>query len=212
MQLIDLSLAVGDGSLSYPGTTSGITIEDVGFEFPGATLSRFSHFDVHCGTHLDAPLHFVSGGCDIASLPLVFADIALVRTHTNPIAADVLRDCPSLRGKAVVFSTGWECHAGTRRFFEGFPVLTPAVADLLVAHGAALVGLDSPSVDAEHSGFPVHRILLSAGIPIVEGLVNLASLASAVDSGCRVRLATFPLRIRNVEGSPVRAVAIAEPA
>jgi len=121
-----------------------------------------------------------------------------------------LRGHASLEGKAVLFSTGWEKGAGTKEFFEGFPVLSGALAERLVTQKVALVGLDSPSVDATSGDYPVHRILLSAGIPIVEGLVNLTALIPHIETGSCVRLAAFPLRIRGLEGSPVRAVAIIE--
>jgi len=76
----------------------------------------------------------------------------------------------------------------------------------LVARGAALVGIDTPSADPLDPvlGCPSHRILLGAGIPIVEGLCNLGAVPNTPGSlwfGC------FPLKFEGVDGSPVRAVA-----
>jgi kynurenine formamidase len=51
---------------------------------------------------------------------------------------------------------------------------------------------------------PSHRILLGAGIPIVEGLCNLSALAG--ESG-GVWFGAFPLNLEGVDGSPIRAVA-----
>jgi kynurenine formamidase len=84
------------------------------------------------------------------------------------------------------------------------------LAEQLADLGPALVGFDSPSVDDQEGSHPAHRLLLSAGIPIVEGLINLAELQSELRAGRSARLAAFPLRIRALEGSPVRAVAIIE--
>jgi len=210
MQIIDLTLEMKHGILSYPGTAPGLLLERIDTEFPGCTVSRFTHFDVHCGTHFDAPLHFVPQADDIATTPLVLPELVVISPSENPISPDALNDHPSLEGKAVLFSTGWENHAGTKEFFEGFPVISEALAEQLVAQKVALVGLDSPSVDAAVGDYPVHRLLLSAGIPIVEGLVNLPRLIPYIESGNLVRLAAFPLRIRDLEGSPVRAVALVE--
>lgn len=210
MQIIDLSLEMKDGSLSYPGTAPGLLLERIDIGFPGSTVSRFTQFDAHCGTHVDSPLHFVPKADDVAAMPLVVPELVVISSSKNPIPADVLSGHPSLDGKAVLFSTGWERYAGTKAFFEEFPVLSPDLAEQLVAQNVALVGLDSPSVDAASSDYPAHRLLLSAGIPIVEGLVNLPSLIPHIESGCHVRLAAFPLRIRGLEGSPVRAVALVE--
>ena len=208
MQLIDLSLEMKDGSLAYPGTAPGLLLERIDTGFPGSTVSRFTQFNAHCGTHFDAPLHFAPQADDAATTPLVLPEIVLIFSSESPIPPDVLNDRPSLAGKAILFSTGWEKHAGTKKFFKGFPRLSEALAERLVAENVALVGLDSPSVDAAVGDYPVHRMLLSAGIPIVEGLVNLPSLIRNIESGGRVRLAAFPLRVRGLEGSPVRAVAL----
>jgi len=209
MQIIDLSLEMKDGSLSYPGTSSGIILNRIDMSFPGSTLSRFTHLDPHCGTHLDAPLHFVDHGNDVASQPLILPELVVISSTLNSIPADVLIGQPSLEGKAVLFSTGWEKHAGTAAFFEGFPSLSPELANQLVSQRVALVGLDSPSVDpADSTDYTAHRTLLSAGISIAEGLVNLPALLPVIERGERLYFAAFPLRIRKLEGSPVRAVAI----
>ena len=210
MQIIDLTLEMKHGSLSYPGTAPGLLLERIDIGFPGSTVSRFAKFDAHCGTHFDAPLHFVPQADDVATTPLVLPELVVITSSENPIPPSALNDYPSLEGKAVLFSTGWESRAGTKEFFEGFPVISAALAEQLVAQKVAMVGLDSPSVDAAVGDYPVHRALLSAGIPIVEGLVNLPRLIPYIESGSKVRLAAFPLRIRDLEGSPVRAVALVE--
>ena len=210
MQIIDLSVEMRDGRLSYPGTAPGLVLERIDIGFPGCTVSRFAQFDAHCGTHFDAPLHFVPKADDIATTPLVLPEIIVISSCEDELLPDLLNDHPVLEGRAVLFSTGWTKHAGTKEFFEGFPVLSEALAEKLVAQNVALVGSDSPSVDAASGDYPVHRMLLSAGIPIVEGLANLPGLIPHIERGSRVRLAAFPLRIRELEASPVRAVAIVE--
>jgi kynurenine formamidase len=208
MQLLDLSAELKDGSLSYPGATSGIALERVGMDVPGATLSTLSRLDPHCGTHFDAPLHFCPGGHDVAETPLQLPEIVVLATRGPSIPPEVLDLSGSLQGKAVLFFTGWERHAGTPAFFDGYPSITPALADRLAAHKVALVGLDTPSVDAPGSDYPSHRILLSSGIPILEGLIHLSQLLPLLREGRKAHLAAFPLRIRHLEGSPVRAVAL----
>ena len=53
--------------------------------------------------------------------------------------------------------------------------------------------------DMSDGGFPVHRILLGAGIPILENL----DLSNAPSGECR--LLCFPLKITGAEAAPVRA-------
>ena len=208
MKLIDLTQELKHGSLSYPGTAAGVVLERIPFEFPGSTLSRLVHLDPHCGTHFDAPLHFIPGSADVASTPLVLPELVVFSSTTNPIPADVLKDIPSLEGKAVLFSTGWERHAGTAEFFKDYSVISPQLAKELVSRNVAIVGLDSSSADPMISDYSAHRTLLSAGIPILEGLVNLRTLIPYLEAGHTIHLAAFPLRIQGLEGSPVRAVAL----
>ncbi|MFQ5932833.1 MAG: cyclase family protein, partial [Nitrospiraceae bacterium] len=67
--------------------------------------------------------------------------------------------------------------------------------------GIRLVGIDYLSIEAfDAPGHPVHRLLLGAGIVILEGL-NL----TGVDSGV-FELLCLPLPARGIDGAPCRAV------
>jgi len=206
-EFVDLTQMLDEGSLSYPGTMSGIALERVDSGIPEVTLTHLAHLDMHCGTHLDAPLHFIPTGCDVTAIPLGLPEIVLVRSQERQIPLQSLRGLPSLRGKAVLFTTGWEQHAGTASYFSGFPSLCPELAAALVDRGASVVGIDSPSVDPASGPFAAHRLLLGGGIPILEGLVQLEVLSERLAAGRTARLIAFPLRIRSLDGSPVRAVA-----
>ena len=203
-ELIDLTKRLNADSLAYPGNEPVLRIDRVDVGDPTCRVSRLAHLDLHGGTHIDAPLHFVSGGTDVASLSIRLLPLVLVATHSRRIGPEEIP--VDVAGCAVLLSTGWERHRETPRFFSGYPHLTPAAAHALVGGGAALVGLDTPSADpmVEPHEFPVHKILLGAGIPIVEALCNLSSLRradGAIWFGC------FPVPIEGVEASPIRAVA-----
>lgn len=204
--LIDLTQPLTTESLSYPGDCPAYRAEIVDIGEPGVQLTHFAGFDPHAGTHLDAPLHFDPTGADLARVPLRILPACIVRVPRDRIARD---DIPQdIAGAAVLFSTGWEHRAGTRDYFSGFPYLTEAASHALVEGDAGLVGLDAPSVDPpDGSSYPAHRTLCEAGIPIVEGLVNLESLA---ELDRPIHFLAFPLRIVGGEGSPVRAVALVE--
>lgn len=126
-------------------------------------------------------------------------------------------DCPRL----LILRTGWEGHWGTDRYHD-HPYLTEAAAEWCRDRGFG-VGLDTfgpdptppaggqggavPDGDAaadsddEPAGTPAHDAFLSSDLPIVENLCGLDSLPE------RFRLYAFPLRLRDGDGSPVRAVA-----
>jgi len=202
--LIDLTQTLREDSLSYPGDVPAFTVERLDIGSPVATVSRFTRFDPHAGTHMDAPLHFAPDGPDLAALPLRVCPATVIGIEGGLIEADSIpADCAD---RAVLFSTGWERHAGTAAYYRGFPSITQKAARLLVERRVGLVGLDSPSVDGvdDHPAYPAHETLCGAGVPIVEGLVNLAAVR---DADGEVWFAAFPLKIAGLEGSPVRAVA-----
>ena len=80
--------------------------------------------------------------------------------------------------------------------------LTPEGAAWLVERGVRLVGADTLSIEPETRDYPVHRILLGAGVVIVEGL-DLSAAAAG-----RYQLLCLPLRISGGDGAPARAVLI----
>ncbi|MET0326892.1 MAG: cyclase family protein, partial [Ilumatobacteraceae bacterium] len=104
-------------------------------------------------------------------------------------------------GRAVLVRTGWDRHWGTDAYGDGaHPFLGVDAADLLVAGGAAVVGIDSVNIDDTRTGArPIHTALLGAGIPIVEHLCRLDELTGrpfaffAVPPAV-VGMGTFPVR------------------
>lgn len=143
----------------------------------------------HSGTHVDAPAHFIPGGKTIDEMPLekfIGEGIVLdVRGGDGPVRLDKIPD-GGYFGKVVLFLTGGRG-------------LSPEVALFLVAEGARAVGTDAMSIGDD----AVHKILLSAEVPVFENLANLESLI-----GVEFTFVALPLRIEGGSGSPVRAVAI----
>ncbi len=85
--------------------------------------------------------------------------------------------------------------------FMDFHAPDESAAHWLVQQGVRLLGLDVPSADApEAEELVVHRILLEAGIIIVENLL-LGDVASG-----EWQLACLPLKLMGADGAPVRAV------
>jgi len=202
-KVIDLTRPISTETLSYPGGSRALEVTTVDCGVFGMIVSRLSLLDLHAATHIDAPLHFVPDGSDVADLPLRLLPLRLIRGSTTIEPSDIPDD---IAGQAVLFASGWELPPETPAYFESFPFLTEGAAAALAERGAALVGVESPSVDpagASHD-YRAHRILLGAGIPIVEGLCNLDRL----NADTRYWFGAFGLPIRGAEASPVRAIAI----
>jgi len=207
IRVIDLTREIYDGTESFPGDRVGIEIERLATINANAyNLSRITRLDCHCGTQIDSPLHFVDGGGDVASIPLDIVPAVVISTREKRIGIRVFQDAGSLAGRAVLIHTGWCSRVGSPDFYKEFPYLTRESASLLAKSGARIVGLDSPSPDPLDSvDFPAHRILLAERVQIVEGLINLDQLYATAGTPF---FAAFPLRIRGLEASPVRAVGL----
>lgn len=208
--LIDLTRTLTAGVLSYPGDRLAIALGRADPEDASRRVSWLAHLDLHAGTHMDAPCHFVPGGADIASVPPQFLPAIVVRSRAGRIGAAAL-PAGVLRGCAVLFDTGWRRSPETPAYFQGFPHLGEDAALALAARGAALVGIDTPSVDPADAAdaYPAHRALLEAGVLIVEGLWGLDRLP---DERGRTQFAAFPIKLAEADGAPARAVALVESA
>jgi arylformamidase len=90
--------------------------------------------------------------------------------------------------------------AGWGDFDPVYVSLTPDAAQWAADRGLALVGIDHLSIQRYDDDGETHRILMRAGIAILEGL-NLAGIEPG-----RYMLVAAPIRLTGVEAAPVRAL------
>ncbi|HEX5615144.1 MAG TPA: cyclase family protein [Acidimicrobiia bacterium] len=215
-RLVDCSHVVESGMVTYPGLPGPVVDEHLSRAASREVYAPGTEFHIgriqmvaNTGTYLDAPFHRFAGGDDLADLPLrctVDLPLVLVRVADRVIEPASLAG-REVRGRAVVFATGWDRHWGTDAYAHGHPHLSAATAELLVRGGAALVGIDSLNIDGTHDGErPVHTALLAAGIPIVEHLCNLDQVR---EPG---RFFAAPVAVRGLGTFPVRAFVLLDPA
>lgn len=215
MPLLDLSHAIHDGLVTYPGLPAPVIRDHLSRADSRSHYSPGTEFQIgriemvaNTGTYLDAPSHRFADGADLAGLPLArLADLegVVLRAARGRRVIDAAAfDGLEVRGKAVLVATGWDRHFGTPEYATGHPFLTRDAAELLVARGAALVGIDSLNIDDTADGArPVHTALLRAGIPVVEHLTGLAGLPA---SG--FRFFAVPPKVSGMGTFPVRAFAL----
>ncbi len=88
----------------------------------------------------------------------------------------------------------------TDDFVDDYVYVTPEAAAYLVDRGVQTVGVDYLSVGGRKDGAITHRVLLQAGVCILEGL-NLGGVSPGLYD-----LVALPLRIAAGDGAPARAV------
>ncbi|WP_044255280.1 cyclase family protein [Rhodopirellula sp. SWK7] len=207
MRVIDLSLTV-DGEM--PGVSISVAkrLEVEGWN--ATTLSLYSH----CGTHMDAPRHFLSDGAtlDQQDLSVCVGDAIVI--NLAPAApkqlisvADLGMHAESISaGSRLLFRTDWHKRYGTPEYRNELPRISMELATWLVNRRVGMIGVEPPSVADVNNAVEltdVHQTLFRGNVLIVEGLANLDQLTQA-----SVEFIALPMKVSGGDGSPVRAIAI----
>lgn len=151
----------------------------------------------HNGTHIDAPFHFIKGGKTVDSIDLdTFVGLAYVAEHHGVVSAD---DVAAILENAKKQSP----EAAKRILIKGDAEVSSEAAKMFAASNMLLLGNESQTVGPENAPMEVHRILLGAGVVLLEG-IRLAEVSEGV-----YFLNAAPLNLSGADGAPCRAVLIA---
>lgn len=209
MKIFDITLTVTPGMTVWPGDPP-VVLERISKMEDGENnnVSRLET-SVHAGTHMDAPYHFIQDGSTIETLPLevLIGPVQVVELPDDVelITAAVLKTSSLAQGtQRVLFKTRnskiWQRQEAD--FQTDFVAVSPDGATWLVENGLHLVGVDYLSVAPFKQSTPTHRILLGAGIVILEG-INLNDVPAGYYELC-----CLPLKLGGSDGAPTRAVLI----
>jgi arylformamidase len=160
------------------------------------------HAPVHVGTHADGPFHTVAGGERLAELSLeaFLGPARVVDARGRALDAAWARRvlAAGVPERLLVYTGAWT-DPGTMP--TDFAAPDGEAARILAASGIRLFGTDAPSIDPFGStGLPAHAALLGARIVVIENL-----LLDGVPPG-EYELVALPLRLRDADSSPVRAL------
>jgi len=187
----------------YPGDPA-VTFEPVTRIARGdtANVTRIT-LTTHSGTHLDVPGHCRDGGATVDHLPLSLlmgkARVLDLR-GTGTIGRRELARLPARGEERLLLRTDNSLLWNRPGFQDEFTHLTEEGAAYLIEAGVRLVGIDYLSIEGIDSGITVHRMLLDAGVVILEG-ITLAE----VEPG-EYELICLPLKIAGGDGAPARAI------
>jgi kynurenine formamidase len=203
MKLVDLTHVVKAGMPAHPGEEPEI-VQTARIATEGYNEYRLSGGN-HVGTHVDAPLHMISSGAYVSDLPITkfFGPGRLIDARQHAvIGADLLARVDLKQGDIVLVLTGWSERFGRSNYYnyDEFPKIETGFARELIAARISMLGIDTPSPDGPP--FPVHKLLLSEGILIIENLTNLESLLSERT----FEIVALPSKWR-CDAAPIRVVA-----
>ena len=189
------------------------------------------HTGEHTGTHLDAPVHWITGRdkgdvAEIAPGRLVAPAAVLDKAGADPdyllqvddVKAWQAEHGPLPDGGWLLYRTGWDARAGDQDDFlnadETGPH-TPGVSvecarwvaeeSPVIGVGVETVGTDAGAAHSFDPAFPCHSYLMGSG---KYGLTQLQNLAQLPPTG--VLLIAAPLPIVTGSGAPARVLALVE--
>ncbi|MCZ8534227.1 cyclase family protein [Psychrobacillus psychrodurans] len=226
MKLIDLSLEIYDGLRSYTSHPPIAIAEESTFENSRHRYvapcegfeSRMLKMSDHSGTHIDAPLHFMSNGESTSEMDLsqaygkaLLLDVSDYKDPFQAVTREMLEEAEKRQGITVqpndiVLTRTRKLAWGEGSFYEEH-AFAPCAGDWLLEKQVKCVGLDLANIDIHDNMMrEVHLKLLSVPVYIVENLVNLHQLPLNE----HFTFMALPLKLKNATASPVRAVAFIE--
>jgi arylformamidase len=207
MRIHDISMDVAPGMLHYGKRPEVYDVERIA-DGQASNVSRWL-IGSHTGTHVDAQRHFVEGGGSVEQLPLdelVGPARVIDCTATDePISAEVVEAAGLDGATRVLFKTSnSELRLTKPELDPTWVGIAPEAAQLLVDRGVRFVGLDYITVDTHANSveWPVHHILLGAGVTILEG-ADLRGIADGTYFMC-----CLPVRLVGSEAAPARTILI----
>ena len=183
------------------------------------TMNTVLTLNTHVGTHIDAPRHFLADGHSIDDWPLdklVMCDAVVLDVSHKPEGSGVTADdleqtgVKPARGQVAVIKTLWTNRAwGKPEFWNNTIYLDPSVGEWTTALGVTAVAMDCfPEKPfwrmqlAPHERGANHKRWLKAGIPMIQMLTRLDSIAPTFT------LVALPLNLQGMDGAPARVIGI----
>ena len=212
MKIFDITLPLSPETPTWPGDPK-VTLAQVESMDKGSSYN-LTHLKMsaHTGTHVDAPHHFLNDGRTVEGLSLDALNgttqVIQVPDEIMTITAEVLEgvNLPE-NAERVLFKTRnseiWKRRE--KEFVNDYTAVVTDGAEWLVKRGIKLVGVDYLSVAPFERGAPVHRLLLEAGIVVLEGLD-----LSQVPPG-EYQMYCLPLKLIGSDGAPARAILTSNP-
>jgi arylformamidase len=206
-RIIDISLAIEPGLPTWPTSQGFRTRWAMRIDDGDSANVSIYEADVHTGTHVESGLHFLREGDPIERLPLeqLVGPAVVVEVEGDEVSAAALERAGVPQGatRLLIKTANSERWAkGWGAFDSQYVALTTDAARWIAERGFELVGLDHLSIQQFHSDGETHRVLMRAGVAILEG-INLAGVAPGTYT-----LVAAPLKLVGTEAAPARALLI----
>lgn len=200
-KIIDITKTISGDMVIYPNDPA-VKIEEI--KKHNVTLTKIS-IGSHTGTHLDMPKHMLKNGksLDFLNLNNVIGE-CVVLDFTNINKKISIEDIKNkIKNKKINFENIVLIktkNSFDKKFNKNSVYLTEDAVKYIIYKKIKTIGVDSLSIDKFNSNCTNHHLLLKKNIVIFENLD-----LSKVEEG-RYFFIGLPLKIKNSDGAPARAV------
>ncbi len=206
MKIYDISMEISKDMIVYPNNPP-VKIRVVSKVPKDATTKSEIIFGSHTGTHLDARCHVFAGdtGADKAPLDSLYGECKVIdlTKAKNKITADDLKSFKIEKGDIILLKT-YNSIRGYEQFYNDYIYIDDSAAKYLAEKKVKTVGIDHLSVkQLGNRESQTHQILIG-NMTVFEGLD-----LSKVKPGKYI-FAGLPLKIKDCDGAPARAILIEE--
>lgn len=206
--LVDISMPLGALTPVWPSSPGFAASAHLSLREGDVANATRIEMDVHCGTHVDAPRHFVEGAATLDELGLQpFVGAAWVADAVgHPAIGRALLETLNIPSETtrLLLRTNNSLERREAPFREDYVALTADAAKWIVDRGLELVGIDYLSIQRFRDPPDTHQILLRGGAAILEGVDLRAVWAGPWTLMC------LPLRLVGTEAAPARALLLAD--
>ncbi len=203
MKYYDISPLLSEKSAVFPGDTA--FKRKVAMDYKTGHHITLSSIEttLHIGAHADAPSHYHADGDSIEkrNIEVYFGRCQIVDAKA-PLGERVqLKHFSGLDIQASRVLIKTNSIRDNDQWTDDFNSLSVELVEHFYSKGVRLIGLDTPSIDPEDSkDLPSHKSIFKHDMSILEGL-NLKDVPEGL-----YFLSALPLKIKNADSSPVRAV------
>ncbi len=154
LQMVELSHEWDQRAPSYPGQADIRMVRGVKHAQHGVLAWR-TITSMHTGTHMNAPIHLIQKGADLAAIPpdTFFGNGAVLDVPKKNweviTAADLQKAKPEVKeGDIIVIVTGWHHkYSDGLEYYGEAPGLSKDAAEWLVSKKPKMVAVDTPHID-----------------------------------------------------------------
>jgi arylformamidase len=203
LEIFDISPEISEKTAVFPGDQAFERGVQLSFEKKDNLLLSWIKTSVHIGAHTDAPNHYhPSGeGMHTRSLENYLGPAQVIEVNIPRGQRILPKDIAhtEISATRVLFKTG--SFPDPNKWNDDFNALSPELIHHLSTKGVILAGIDTPSIDPHDSkALESHKAVFQHNMAILEGIVLQEVLPGLYT------LLALPLRLKNADASPVRAV------